>query len=50
VAHAAEGPFAGFLGWLVTAALSGLFGVALGMLLIPLVTRVIAPLFGKGGH
>ena len=50
VAHAAGGPVAGFLGWLVTAAFSGLFGLVLGLLLIPLATRVIAPLFGKGGH
>lgn len=46
VAHEVEGGFSGFLGWLVTAALDGLFGLLLGMALIPLATRVIAPLFG----
>ncbi len=50
VAHAAGEPLAGALDWLVNAALSGLFGLVLGLLLIPLATRVIAPLFGKGGH
>lgn len=50
VSHAVAGSFAGFLGWLVSAALSGLFGLALGVALIPVATRVIAPLFGKGGH
>ncbi|WP_413869637.1 DUF808 domain-containing protein [Albidovulum sp.] len=50
VAQGVAGPFAGFLGWLVTATLSGFFGVALGLLLIPLATRVIAPLIGGGGH
>ncbi len=50
VSHAVAGPFAGFLGWLVSAALSGLFGLALGVALIPVATRLIAPLFGKGGH
>lgn len=49
-AHAAGEPLVGLLGWLVNAALSGLFGLALGLVLIPLATRVIAPIFGKGGH
>jgi predicted DNA repair protein MutK len=35
----------GFIGWLVTAAFDGVFGLILGLLLIPLVTRVIAPLW-----
>jgi len=35
----------GFIGWLVTAALDGVFGLILGLLLIPLVTRVISPLW-----
>ncbi|VDC30861.1 DUF808 domain-containing protein [Pseudogemmobacter humi] len=33
------------LAWVVTAALDGVFGLALGLLLIPLATRVIAPLW-----
>jgi len=34
---------AGFLAWLVTAALDGVLGLALGLLLIPVVTRGILP-------
>lgn len=33
--------------WLVAALLNGLFGVALGLVLIPLATRVIGPLWAK---
>ncbi|MEM9577197.1 MAG: DUF808 domain-containing protein [Pseudomonadota bacterium] len=35
---------AGFLEWAVTAFLDGIFGIILGMLLIPVVTRVLAPI------
>lgn len=38
-------PAAGMVAWAVTALFDGLFGVALGALLIPLVTRVITPLW-----
>ena len=34
----------GFVQWLVTAGLDGVLGLVLGLLLIPLVTRVIGPL------
>jgi hypothetical protein len=34
----------GFPGWLVEATVSGLFGLALGAVIIPLVERVVAPL------
>lgn len=34
----------GFVEWMVTALFDGIFGLALGMLLIPVVTRVIGPL------
>lgn len=38
--------------WIATATMDGIFGLALGLLLIPLVTRIIAPLWsaitGKG--
>jgi hypothetical protein len=34
----------GAVAWLVTAALDGLFGLILGLALIPLATRVIGPL------
>ena len=44
VAHAA--PVAqGFALWLVTAALDGVFGLILGLLIIPVATRVIGPLW-----
>jgi predicted DNA repair protein MutK len=46
VAHAV--PVAqGFVAWLVTAALDGVFGLILGVLLIPVATRVIGPLWGS---
>lgn len=35
----------GFLNWLVTATLDGILGLALGLLLIPVVTKLIAPVF-----
>jgi uncharacterized protein len=37
----------GFVTWAVTAFFDGIFGLALGLLLIPVATRIIAPLFGK---
>lgn len=37
------GAGAGFFEWLVTAFLDGVFGLVVGMLLIPLVTRVLVP-------
>jgi uncharacterized protein len=41
-------PFAqGFIGWLVTATLDGALGLILGVMLIPLATRVIAPLWAR---
>ncbi|MDX5351516.1 MAG: DUF808 domain-containing protein [Paracoccaceae bacterium] len=49
--HIAEGiahavPAAqGFVGWLVTATLDGVFGLILGVLLIPVATRIIGPLW-----
>jgi predicted DNA repair protein MutK len=53
VAHAVpQAP--GVVGWLVTATLDGLLGVVVGMLLIPLATRVLGPLLaavlGKSAH
>jgi predicted DNA repair protein MutK len=38
------GEAAGFVEWSVTAFLDGIFGIVLGMLLIPVVTRVLAPI------
>ncbi|MCF2903763.1 DUF808 domain-containing protein [Octadecabacter sp. CECT 8868] len=38
----------GFGNWAVTAFADGVLGLAVGLLLIPIVTRVIAPLFGGG--
>ncbi len=39
---------AGAVKWTVTAALDGVFGLLLGFILIPVVTRVIAPMLGSG--
>ena len=35
----------GFVEWFVTAALDGIVGLALGILIIPLATRVIGPIW-----
>lgn len=32
--------------WIVTAALDGVFGLALGIVLVPVVGRVVVPAFG----
>ena len=46
----------GFVKWIVTAALDGIVGLALGLLLIPVVTRAIMPFLSiffpekKSGH
>ncbi len=45
VAHGVPERFAGFAAWAVTAFCDGVFGLALGMLLIPVVTRGIGPLW-----
>ncbi|MCU0801802.1 MAG: DUF808 domain-containing protein [Rhodobacteraceae bacterium] len=37
----------GFVAWAVTAFFDGIFGLILGLLLIPLATRVIMPMFAK---
>lgn len=50
VAHAAEGllpALAGVVAWLAGAIFSGVVGLALGALLIPLVGKVIAPFFHR---
>lgn len=44
-AQAVDASIAGLTEWTVTAGLDGVFGLGLGLLLIPLVTRVITPLF-----
>ena len=44
VAHLVPPALAGLTGWAVTAFFDGIFGVALGLLLIPLVAKVIDPL------
>jgi len=41
----AVGTAQGFVEWLVTAALDGVFGLALGVLLIPVATKVIGPVW-----
>lgn len=44
----------GFVKWAVTATADGIFGLALGLLLIPIVTKIIGPLIatvtGKAAH
>ncbi|WP_421704538.1 DUF808 domain-containing protein [Aliiroseovarius sp.] len=45
-AHAVGEGWAGIVGWAVTAGLDGVFGFVLGLLLIPLATRVIGPIWG----
>ncbi|GHF50123.1 DUF808 domain-containing protein [Seohaeicola zhoushanensis] len=42
----AVGQAQGFVQWAVTAAFDGVFGVALGLLLIPVATKVLVPLWG----
>lgn len=39
----------GFVQWLVTATLDGIFGLIFGILLIPVATRVIGPIFASFG-
>ncbi|RRH75812.1 DUF808 domain-containing protein [Falsigemmobacter faecalis] len=39
-----------FLHWLIVAALDGVVGLALGLLIIPVVERVLKPLFGRRAH
>ncbi|MCV2878242.1 DUF808 domain-containing protein [Sedimentimonas flavescens] len=56
VAHAVPQSLSGFMGWATTAFLDGIFGLAFGLLLIPLVAKVIDPVImsfsgkGKAGH
>ena len=47
VAGSAVPMAAGFVEWLVKAAIDGVLGLALGMVLIPLATRVISPLWAR---
>lgn len=47
IAQAMPGGLQGAVEWLVTAALDGIAGLALGLLLIPVATRVIAPLWAS---
>jgi hypothetical protein len=53
-AHAVSAGWAGLAGWVVTAAMDGVFGLALGVALIPVGTRVIGPAIaavsGKKAH
>jgi hypothetical protein len=54
IARGAVTGFAGFIGWAVTAFLDGVFGLALGLVLIPVVTKAIGPLIaavtGRTSH
>lgn len=46
VAANAVGTATGFVTWVVTATLDGIFGLILGVILIPVATRVIGPIWG----
>lgn len=46
-ASQAIGTAEGFVTWVVTAGLDGVVGLALGFVLIPIVTRIIAPFAGR---
>ena len=46
-AHAMPASLQGFVNWLVTAACDGVLGLGLGLLIVPLVTRVLLPMLGK---
>jgi len=57
VGHLGPDPALGAVEWLVTAALDGMFGLVLGLMLIPLANRVVVPLWraltggrGRAGH
>lgn len=47
VAHAVPENLAGFAGWLTTAVADGVIGLAIGLALVPVVTRIIGPLLSK---
>ncbi len=49
MAAASVGQFTGFVEWAVTALLDGMVGLALGLLLIPLATRVVGPIWHRVG-
>ncbi|WP_294226871.1 DUF808 domain-containing protein [uncultured Shimia sp.] len=44
--HAVPAAYEGFVAWTTKAALDGVFGVALGLVLIPVATKVIGPIWG----
>lgn len=46
VGHMVPTAWEGFAEWTATAAMDGVFGLALGILIIPLATRVIGPIWG----
>jgi predicted DNA repair protein MutK len=46
-AHAVPEAAQGFVAWAVTAACDGVLGLGLGMVLIPLATRIIGPIWGR---
>jgi uncharacterized protein len=50
VAHAVPASVEGAVEWIVTAALDGIFGLALGLLLIPVGEKVITPLWRMVFH
>ncbi len=44
--HMVQDSYSGFVEWVAKATMDGVFGVILGMLLIPVATKVIAPFIG----
>ena len=47
---AAASAFTGLVAWAITAGLDGIFGLIVGLAIIPVVTKVILPLTGAKGH
>ena len=47
IAHAVPAALEGFTEWLATAAMDGVVGLGLGLLIVPVATRVIAPLAAR---
>jgi len=47
VGHMVPDAWQGIIEWTATAAMDGVFGLALGVLIIPVATRVIGPILGK---
>ncbi|MGB7270747.1 MAG: DUF808 domain-containing protein [Albidovulum sp.] len=49
-AHASPTALAGFVNWAATAAVDGVIGLGVGLALIPLVTKVVVPIWAATAH